>query len=205
MRASAYNDRVANPEHVDVKVVDRRWWARSESTESSAEDTRERKPTVVEDLEQRLTESQERLQAVLIEHRRSAEEFEAARVRMRRDVAKEVERGRRTVLAELLDVVDNLDRAIAAARRSNMTDASETLLRGVELVHEQFLAKLHGFGVSRLEAVGQPFNPELHEAVSLVPVNAPEQDGLVVSVLKEGYTIGDELLRPASVAVGAHG
>lgn len=203
--AWAYNERVANSEHADVKVVDRRWWARGESTESSAEETRERKPTVVEDLEQRLTESQERLQAVLIEHRKTAEEFEAARVRMRRDVAKEVERGRRTVLAELLDVVDNLDRAIAAARRSNMTDASETLLRGVELVHEQFLAKLHGFGVSRLEAVGQPFTPELHEAVSLVPVTDPEQDGLVISVLKEGYIIGDELLRPASVAVGAHG
>ena len=58
--AWAYNERVANSEHADVKVVDRRWWARGESTESSAEETRERKPTVVEDLEQRLTESQER-------------------------------------------------------------------------------------------------------------------------------------------------
>lgn len=193
-----------NPEKVDVKVTDRRWWARGESSDST-EETVERKPTVVEDLEQRLTESQERLQAVLIEHRRAAEDFEAARVRMRRDVTKEVERGRRTVLAELLDVVDNLDRAIAAARRSNVTDASETLLRGVELVHEQFLAKLHGFGVSRLDAVGHAFNPELHEAVSLVPVHDPSQAGCVVSVLKEGYMIGDDLLRPASVAVGAHG
>ena len=199
----AYNERVANSEDVDVKVVDRRWWARGESAEST-DDPPERKPTVVEDLEQRLTESQERLQAVLIEHRRAAEDFEAARIRMRRDVAREVERGRRTVLAELLEVVDNLDRAVAAARHSNLTDASETLLRGVELVHEQFLAKLHGFGVSRLDAAGHAFNPELHEAVSLVPVSDPARAGTVVSVLKEGYMIGDELLRPASVAVGAH-
>jgi molecular chaperone GrpE len=195
---------VANPEDTDVKVVDRRWWARGDSAES-AEDTRERKPTVVEDLEQKLTESQERLQAVLIEHRRAAEEFEAARVRLRRDVGREVERGRRAVLADLLEVVDNLDRAIVAARRSNMTDASETLLRGVELVHEQFLAKLHAFGVARFEVVGHAFDPELHEAVSLVPVDDPEHAGIVVSVLKEGYMIGEELLRPASVVVGSHG
>lgn len=195
---------MANPEHVDVKIVDRRWWARGESADA-AEETGARKPTVVEDLEQRLTDSQQRLQAVLEEHRRATDEFEQTRTRMRREVTREVERGRRAVLADLLDVVDNLDRALNAARQSNFTDSSETLLRGVELVHEQFLAKLHGFGVSKLTVLGQPFNPDRHEAVSLVPVDDPAMDGQVMAVLKDGYMVGEELLRPASVAVGTHG
>jgi molecular chaperone GrpE len=194
---------VAEPKDPQVKIVDRRWWARGESTEP-AEEARERKPTVVEDLEQRLNEAQEHLQAVLLEHRRAADEFEQAKARIRRDVTRDVERGRRAVLVDMLDVLDNLDRAVAAARRSNLTEASETLLRGVELVHEQFLSKLHTFGVVRLEAVGQPFDPQLHEAVSLLPVDDPADAGRVVSVMKEGYMIGDDLLRVASVAVGAH-
>lgn len=188
-----------------MRVVDRRWWARDPADASGAEDTRERKPTVVEDLEQRLTESQERLQAVLSEHRRTVDEFEQVKVRIRRDVAREVERGRRTVLIEMLEVVDNLDRAIEAARGSAQTDASETLLRGVELVRDQFLAKLEAFGVARIRALGQPFNPQQHEAVSVAPVADAAQNGLVIAIAKEGYAIGDELLRPASVVVGTHG
>lgn len=189
----------------EVRVVDRRWWARGDSAAEETEPSRDRKPTVVEELEQRLTESQERLQAVLAEHRRTLDEFEQVRVRMRRDVARDVERGRRALLLEMLEVADNLDRAIAAARNTSSTDASETLLRGVELVRDQFLAKLETFGVSRVRALGQPFDPQIHEAVSMAPVEDASQNGLVVAIMKEGYAIGDELLRPASVVVGRHG
>jgi molecular chaperone GrpE len=190
-----------------MRVVDRRWWARSDADADSpeAEPRRERKPTVVEDLEQRLQESQDRLQAVLTEHKRTADEFEQVKVRLRRDVAKEVERGRRVVLADMLEVLDNLDRAIDAARHTSNTDASETLLRGVELVRDQVLGKLEAFGISRIRAVGMPFDPRQHEAVSMAPVTDPAQHGVVIAVAKEGYAIGDELLRPASVVVGTHG
>jgi molecular chaperone GrpE len=196
---------VTDTKEPEVRVVDRRWWARGEADASDREDTRERKPTVVEDLEQRLTESQERLQAVLSEHRRTVDEFEQVKIRIRRDVAREVERGRRSVLVEMLEVVDNLDRAIQAARGTAHTDASETLLRGVELVRDQFLAKLEAFGVVRIRALGEPFNPQQHEAVSMAPVADAAQNGLVIAIAKEGYAIGDELLRPASVVVGTHG
>ena len=184
--------------------MDRRWWAREETP--AADDPGFRKPTVVEDLERRLADTTEQLQAVLAEHRRAADEFEQARVRIRRDVAREVERGRRAVIVELLDVLDNLDRAIAAARATTNTDSSNTLLRGVELVREQFLTKLDALGVSRLDALGTQFDPQRHEAVSLAPAGDPSQAGQVVAVLREGYAIGDDVLRPASVVVGAaHG
>jgi molecular chaperone GrpE len=119
---------------------------------------------------------------------------------MRRDVAKEVERGTKAVLADLLDVVDNLDRAIGAAK---IAGSDAALLQGVELVRGQFLAKLDGHGVRPLDAAGRRFDPSCHEAATMVPVTDAAQDGIVVGVIRQGYTIRDEVLRPAIVAVAA--
>ena len=185
-----------------LRVVDRRWWAQSEgaadATASEAE--RERKPSYVEDLEQQLADRSAQLQAIAAEHRRAMEEFEQAKARIRREVARDVERGRRAIVADLLEVLDNLDRAIGAARDSDVK--ADSLLRGVELVRDQFLAKLKALGVRRVDALGQPFDATSHEAVSMAPVTDETQDGRVVAVTREGYAVGDELLRPASVVVG---
>jgi molecular chaperone GrpE len=181
-----------------VRVVDRRWWARAEGAEP--DEAGARKPTYIEELEQRLKEITKQLQAVKDDHRRALEEFEQARGRIRRDVARDVERARRAVLIEMLDVVDNLDRALASAT----TPASEAdgVVRGVKLVRDQFLATLEGFGVARVTTLGERFDAQRHEAISTAPVDDPAKDGVVVGVVKEGYAIGDELLRPAAVIVG---
>jgi molecular chaperone GrpE len=142
----------------------------------------------------------EELRATLARYREANAEFEQARARMRRDVAKEVERGTRAVLADLLDIVDNLDRAIEAAKAAGSDPA---LLQGVELVRAQFLAKLDGHGVRPLDAAGRPFDPSCHEAATMVPVTDPAQDGMVMGVIRRGYAIRDEVLRPAVVAVAA--
>ena len=188
-----------------VRVVDRRWWARKDGDEAAGEGGA-RKPSYVEGLERQVAEQGAQLQVFSADHRRSLEEFEQVKTRLRRDVAREVERGKRAVLAELLEVVDNLDRAIAAARSGPAApvrdDAIENLTRGVELVRDQFLAKLAAFGVTRVDARGQPFDATRHEAVTTTPVQDIAQDGMVVAVVNEGYAIGDEILRPASVVVG---
>ena len=147
-----------------------------------------------------LADRSAQLQAIAGEHRRALEEFEQAKARIRREVTRDVERGRRAIVADLLEVLDNLDRAIGAARDSDVK--ADSLLRGVELVRDQFLAKLEALGVRRVDALGQPFDAASHEAVSMAPVTDDTQDGRVVAVTREGYTIGDELLRPASVVVG---
>jgi molecular chaperone GrpE len=188
-----------------MRVVDRRWWARKDG-DAPAGEGGARKPSYVEDLERQVAEQGAQLQAFSADHRRSLEEFEQVKTRLRRDVAREVERGKRAVLAELLEVVDNLDRAIAASRSTSVAtpgnDAIENLSHGVELVRDQFLAKLAAFGVTRVDARGQTFDALLHEAVTTTPVQDPAEDGVVVAVVKEGYAIGDEVLRPASVVVG---
>jgi molecular chaperone GrpE len=189
---------------VPVKVVDRRWWANQENADASTGAATAKpplKPTYVEELEQRLAEKDQQLQDAIARYRGAAAEFDESRLRLRREIAKDIERGRREILADLLDVVDNLDRALDAARSSAAPDRVDTLLQGVEMVRQQFLAKLEGFGVKRLESAGQKFDPALHEAVSAVPAATPDQDGTIVGVIRHGYRIGDDVLRPAAVAV----
>lgn len=186
---------------IPVKVVDRRRWANEDEKPAEGAEGRAStslKPTYVEELEQQVAEKDRQLQEYIAKYRKAASEFEDARARLRREIGRDVERGRREILADLLEVVDNLDRALDATRTGASSDA---LLQGVELVRRQFLAKLEGMGVRRIEADGQAFDPALHEAVTSVPTTEADRDGLVVGVIRHGYRIHDEVLRPASVAV----
>jgi molecular chaperone GrpE len=180
----------------EVKVVDRRWWAREEGVEGDAAPLG--KPSYVEELEQRLAEKDRMLQSYIEQYKSAAQEFDEARARARRDVAREVERGRRAMLVDLLDILDNLDRAIEAARES---PSAERLVQGVSMVRQQFTVLLQGHGIHEIDALGQPFDPHLHEAVAAVPTAAGEDEDRVAGVIRRGYRIADEVLRPALVAV----
>ena len=188
-------------ESVQVRVVDKRWWAR-EAGESSGE-PQSNKPTYVEELERQLADKDGLLTSYAAKYKEAAAEFEEARVRLRREISKDVDREKRRVLATFLEIVDNLDRAVEAARE----DADQTapaLLKGVEMVRQQFLGTLEGHGVSPIEAAGQGFDPTQHDAISTVAVDDPGQQDVVVEVVKPGYRVGEEILRPASVVVGKH-
>ena len=200
---------MADEYEVPVKVVDRRWWARGEDAPGS-ETSASLKPSYVEELERKLADSEKQAQEYLGKYRQASQEFEVARARMRKELAKDAERSRRDVLASLLEVVDNLDRAIDAARKTTKTprpgsgpakdEAADPLLQGVELVRQQFLSKLEGFGVTRIPTEGAMFDPLVHEAVTTVPGDQAA-DGRIAGVIAQGYRIGDEVLRPALVAV----
>jgi molecular chaperone GrpE len=179
----------------DLKVTDRRWWAREETGDAPAEEPK-LKPTYIEELEARIAAKDLELQQLLTKYRGAADEFDQARARLRKEVSKDVERGRRALIVSFLEVLDNLDRALDAA--GNRT--ADPFVQGVSLVRQQFLATLEGLGVRRLEPLGQPFNPAQHEAVTTVSSgNTPA--GVVVGIVRPGYVIGDEVLRPAQVAV----
>lgn len=186
-----------------VKVVDRRWWARPTSDDGTATTDGEwapDKPSYVQELEQQLAEKNDLLQEYISQFKQAQHDFDDARARMRKDVARDAELARRSVFADLLEVIDNLDRAIDAARTS---DAQSSLLAGVELVRQQFLHKLAGYGISRVDPLGQPFDPTRHEAVTTMPASEAFADGVVAGVVAPGYLIGDEVLRPAVVAVAS--
>ena len=182
-----------------VRVIDRRWWARREA-DASSDEVVGRKPTYVEELERQLADQANQLQNLIAEHRRALDEFEKAKIRIRRDVGREVDRGKRAVIGEFLEVVDNLDRAVAASREGAVSP--ESLRQGIAMVQQQFLAKLQVLQVTKVAALGERFDASRHEAVTTLGVSNPADDGVILNVLKEGYAIGEDLLRPASVVVG---
>ncbi len=189
---------MTDKEHeIPVKVVDRRWWARPDDG-SAPEPSGTAKPTYVEELERQLAEKDAVAQEYIAKYRQASTEFEESRLRLKREVSKDVERARREVLSDFLEVLDNLDRALDAARQPAASDA---LLQGVEMVRRQFLSKLEGLGVTRIESIGGSFDPAVHEAVSTVPASSPADDGRIVGIVRHGYRIGADVLRPASVAV----
>ncbi len=129
---------------------------------------------------------------------RVAEGVARAEERLAREAGRDLARRTRAVLVDLIGVLDDLERALEAARRERDGSA---LLAGVELVARNFVAALARHGVTRVEALGEPFDPSIHDGVSMVPASDASQHGKVVAVLRAGYRIGDELLRPASVVI----
>jgi molecular chaperone GrpE len=190
---------MSKEQDLPVKVVDRRWWASKEAGDGEARDTEAaRKPTYVEELEKQVAEKDALAQEFIAKYRQAASEFDEARIRLKREIAKDVERARREVLSEVLEVLDNLDRAVESGAKATSV---EGVLTGVDMVRRQFIGKLEGLGVTRIEADAQPFDPTVHEAISTVPAQTPAQAGRVVGAIRQGTRIGDEVLRPAAVAV----
>jgi molecular chaperone GrpE len=126
-------------------------------------------------------------------------EIDAAGKRLAAASAKELEQRTRKLLESFLPVIDDLDRAIAAARP--LPDSAD-VVQGLGLVRRGVLTRLGQFGVTHAPALGEPFDPLRHEAMATVPVADPAQDGRVIDVMREGYLIGEDTLRPAGVAVG---
>ena len=100
-------------------------------------------------------------------------------------------------IKELLEVVDNLERAIVSVQADD--DADDAILEGVKLTHKSFLNVLNKQGVEVVDPQNDKFDPEFHEAVGIHPEAAADTVG---EVLQKGYTLNGRLLRPAMVKVG---
>ncbi len=101
------------------------------------------------------------------------------------------------LITELLNVLDNFERAIDAAEAE---EASPGLLHGIRMIYEQLLDTLQRHGVQQIEAEGQPFDPDAHEAVTKQETDHVPP-GTVIRVLQRGYKLHDRVVRPAKVAV----
>jgi molecular chaperone GrpE len=130
---------------------------------------------------------------------RALRNLEATEARLERNAKREAEEARAKLVQELLPVLDNLDRTIRAAQ-SHRSDPA--MLEGVRLVRQQLEGVLRGYGVERIEAVGQRFDPSVHEAIGMLAVDDPQRNGVVVQQAEPGYRFGARLLRPAKVSVG---
>jgi molecular chaperone GrpE len=177
-------------------VVDRRPSFEA-GPDSSPEETRY--PSVVEELKARAEEAERRAREISTAYRRIEEERDAFRERLSRDLERRVDIARGELMRRIIPVLDDLDRALAAARTS---PGSAPLLTGVSLVRDRLRQALAAEGVEELETKGLPFDPSVAEAVSTVEVKDPAQDGIVLDEMERGYRLRGTLLRPARVHVG---
>jgi molecular chaperone GrpE len=193
------NDRQSNP-------VD----STSEVSESNADNRGEGVPVGGPDLAELIASRAElkRLQTALAEAReavaRRQADFENYRKRTERDRGETHNRIVADVARKLLPVVDNLARALEAERSIETQESNEFrhFLHGVELISKQLNDVLESLGVQPIVAVGEPFDPHIHEAVVTEPSDKYEPD-TVTEEIARGYRMGDRLLRPSMVKVAA--
>lgn len=147
------------------------------------------------------TEEIEKLRAEAKENHdrylRSAAEFENFKKRMDRERTDSIRFANEELIKQLLPVVDNLERALAHAEE---VGADEAMIEGVNMVHKQFVDALEKFGVTRVEAMEKPFDPNYHEAMMQVETDEHPPNTVVMEMAK-GYMLHDRLIRPAIVGV----
>ena len=159
------------------------------------EQAQDRAETAAEDLSRQFEAERERAEEYLEQARRARAEL----VNYRRRTEQEMEQARRNagerIIARILPVADDFDRALGAVPESEMNNP---WIQGMLLIERKLWSILESEGVKPIEAVGQPFNPAMHEAVSMESGGGDQ----VVEEYQRGYTLHDRVIRPAMVKVG---
>lgn len=141
-----------------------------------------------------------RLEEQLAEEReqrlRTLADFDNYRRRTRQELAVAQETGKREVLLAFLDVMDDFDRALL-----HVGDASDAVVAGLQLIRQRFNDVLISNGVTAFDSEGQPFDPIVHEAISVINADDGRESGTVYAEERRGYLMNGELLRPARVVV----
>jgi molecular chaperone GrpE len=148
-----------------------------------------------------LAEKEKELAEFKDKYLRALADSDNARKRMRQQSEETVRIQRENMLRELLPIVDNLERAVAAARGGGN---GKPIVEGVEMVLRSMLDFLRGHGVTQLSVVGETFDPQRHEAIAQVE-SSQHPPNTVLEEHHRGYLIGDRMLRPARVSVAKSG
>ncbi len=194
----------------EIRVTDRRRIQLDDSGEArqdSGDDANLQpnlKPSYVAELEARTKAAEQKtleVQSRFEQLRKQLQsETDETRQRLNRAADERAQREKANFIAALLPVLDNLERATEAAEAGSPT---EVIAEGVQRTAWSFANALAAAGAEPIDAVGETFDPELHDAVETAEV-APEDEGKVIAQYTRGYKIGDRLLRPARVKVGRY-
>jgi molecular chaperone GrpE len=182
---------VANEEYQDAYQAEANNNPVDEQTENQGEVT-------IEGLQAQLASLAAAFESAKEQSLRSQAEAQNARRRAEQDVEKAHKFGQEKIVNDLLPVVDNLERALASI------DASDTAMapyvEGIQLTHKSFIDALARHQILVVDPLGEPFDPQLHQAVATVP-NPEVEPNTVVNVFQKGYTLHGRLVRPAMVVV----
>ncbi len=194
---SANHNQKKETERTEFQIIDKRHFLNLENLDKTqAVEEKPRYPSFVEELMGRVAETERRF-----EEKKVQIDAEIARTksRLEADYARRVELEKQKIILPVLDVLDNLERALASFTGNN---AESGLRHGVEMTVNLFRSKLQSLGVEAIAVLEKPFDPNLGMAVGVVPVSIPDQDGVVKEEVLRGYRIGELVLRPAQVLVG---
>jgi len=161
------------------------------------QDTSKKAQEQMQDLEERLVQEQEKAQEYLRRLKYLQADFENYRKRTEREAAELTVRCNEKLVAELLCVVDDLERALDSGKE---TDDASALFKGVEMIHRNLTRMLEREGLERIDAVGKLFDPKFHEIVVKIPRNDCEE-GLVLEEVRRGFVFKGRVLRPCMVNV----
>jgi molecular chaperone GrpE len=154
------------------------------------------------DLDALVAEAQKERDEYLELAKRTQADFENFRKRMTAEVQAASKRSKAQLAAEVAPVLDDLERALEAAGLDPEGDSEDGLAHGVLLVFRGLRETLKRNGIEQVDPKGEKFDPNLHEALSTMPVEGTEP-GLVVEVMQKGYRFEEQLIRPARVVVSA--
>src|SRR5712691_671809 len=161
-------------------------------TDSNDVETAPAAPDTIEECRQELAEKNDRLLRALAE-------ADNVRRRAQRDREEAVRYAAEALVRDLIPILDNLDRALEAARAAG---EKSSIVDGVELIRRESLKVLERHGVTRYGALGQKFDPNQHEAIARV-VSPDKEPGTVVGEIAAGYSLRGRVIRAAQVAVAA--
>ena len=144
----------------------------------------------------------EQAQALVEEYKdkylRQVAEFDNYRKRVIKEKAELIKNGGEKVISAILPIVDDFERASENMAKMEDIDAVK---EGVELIIEKFLTTLQKEGLEKIDAVGQPFDVDYHEAIAMVPSPSDDMKGKVIDCVQTGYKLNDKVIRHAKVAV----
>jgi len=193
---SAPEDEAADTDASDPEVHDK---TSDDSDDPEAAETVDALREEVKALQQERDDLNDRLL-------RKTAEFENFRRRMDREKKRRHEAGKVTVIERMLEVVDDFERSLEAARdledSEDVESAYESLKGGVEMVFRKFQDQLQSLDVEPIEAEGKPFDEQYHEAMMRQPTDEAEP-GTVLQEIRKGYTMGDRVIRHSRVVVAA--
>ena len=154
----------------------------------------------VEQLEQQLDELANEKQDVFEQLQRVSADYANFQKRAPKQIADSVAYEKKAIIRSLLPSIDNFEHALAHASEAQGEEALDTIVKGIQLVFDHMMDALKTHGVHRIDALGQPFDPNLHEA--MMRQNVPDkEDDTVLEVYQAGYMMGEQVLRPSKVIV----
>jgi molecular chaperone GrpE len=179
------------------QVVDKRHFLDVDSIDTTTvPEDKPRYPSYVEELMARMTETERKFKE---KKQQIDEEIARTRIRLESDFERKLGLEKQQIVLPFLEILDNLQRAIDASTKAGTV---EHLLEGVQMTANLFRSKLQSIGVEPIAALGQPFDPNVAQAVGTVLVRESHSDGIVVDEVQTGYSMQGQLLRPAQVRVG---